>query len=223
MKYISELEHPHLETISKKLKKMPKTEYNKKVSIRVLSKEIHFLKKRGYTFDQISEILCREGLNISTSTLKSYLYKKSYRMHQAHKKSTSADSRYSSNESAIAAPPPKEHCASWSSSLLNACVTKCARLIAFLIRPFKCPLDLVNIGLQAGVETFYLVTLTALIGLISQEDLSASAPTWHVAISLNPLSSVLRMWQLFWSGRRYETSGVRTPNATGIRVYMCAV
>src|SRR5260364_144392 len=86
MKYISELEHPHLETISKKLKKMPKTEYNKKVSIRVLSKEIHFLKKRGYTFDQISEILCREGLNISTSTLKSYLYKKSYRMHQAHKK-----------------------------------------------------------------------------------------------------------------------------------------
>src|SRR5260363_352300 len=85
MKYISELEHPHLETISKKLKKMPKTEYNKKVSIRVLSKEIHFLKKRGYTFDQISEILCREGLNISTSTLKSYLYKKSYRMHQAHK------------------------------------------------------------------------------------------------------------------------------------------
>src|SRR5260364_224535 len=64
MKYISELEHPHLETISKKLKKMPKTEYNKKVSIRVLSKEIHFLKKRGYTFDQISEILCREGLNI---------------------------------------------------------------------------------------------------------------------------------------------------------------
>src|SRR5260364_67422 len=114
MKYISELEHPHLETISKKLKKMPKTEYNKKVSIRVLSKEIHFLKKRGYTFDQISEILCRDG---------------------------------------------------------------------------------VNIGLQAGVETFYLVTLTALIGLISQEDLSASAPTWHVAISLNPLSSVLRMWQ----------------------------
>src|SRR5260364_124619 len=166
MKYISELEHPHLETISKKLKKMPKTEYNKKVSIRVLSKEIHFLKKRGYTFDQISEILCREGLNISTSTLKSYLYKKSYRMHQAHKKSTSADSRYSFNESAIAAPPPKEHCASWSSSLLNA-----------------------------GVTTFYLVTLTALIGLISQEDLSASAPTWHVAISLNPLSSVLRMWQ----------------------------
>lgn len=35
------------------------------------------------------------------------------------------------------------------------------------------------IGMQIGLETFYVVILTELIGLISQDDLSASVPAWH--------------------------------------------
>ncbi len=35
------------------------------------------------------------------------------------------------------------------------------------------------IGMQIGLETFYVVVLTELIGLISQDDLSASVPAWH--------------------------------------------
>jgi hypothetical protein len=41
--------------------------------VRVLSKEIAALQKRGYTLDQISETLRGEGLSIATPTLKSYL------------------------------------------------------------------------------------------------------------------------------------------------------
>ncbi len=140
MKYTSEPERPHPEMISEKLKKMPKMEYSKKESIMVLRKEILSLKKRGYTFEQISEILCREGLSISPSTLKNYLYsrnRKNHRAHQARKKPTSADSRDSSSENAIAVPPPKKQCASWSNLLSKACVTRWGRFIAFLIRPFK--------------------------------------------------------------------------------------
>ena len=41
--------------------------------MRILSKEIAALQKRGYTLDQISETLRGEGLSIATPTLKSYL------------------------------------------------------------------------------------------------------------------------------------------------------
>jgi methionine synthase II (cobalamin-independent) len=74
MKYTTE----QLETIASKLRDMPpvekkKQEHSKQEAVRLLSKEIAILQKRGYTLDQISEALKGEGLDIATPTLKSYL------------------------------------------------------------------------------------------------------------------------------------------------------
>ena len=67
-----------LEAIAAKLKTMPviekkKQEHSKQDAIKLLSKEIAALQKRGYTLDQIAETLRGEGLEITTPTLKSYL------------------------------------------------------------------------------------------------------------------------------------------------------
>ncbi|CAA9892575.1 Protein MobC [Candidatus Methylobacter favarea] len=67
-----------LEAIAAKLKTMPviekkKQEHSKQDAVKVLSKEIALLQKRGYTLDQIAETLRGEGLDITTPTLKSYL------------------------------------------------------------------------------------------------------------------------------------------------------
>jgi methionine synthase II (cobalamin-independent) len=67
-----------LAAISAKLKTMPviekkKQEHSKQDAVKVLSKEIASLQKRGYTLDQIAETLRGEGLDITTPTLKSYL------------------------------------------------------------------------------------------------------------------------------------------------------
>lgn len=74
MKYTTE----QLEAIAAKLREMPpvekkKQEHSKQEAVRILSKEIASLQKRGYTLDQISETLRGEGLSIATPTLKSYL------------------------------------------------------------------------------------------------------------------------------------------------------
>lgn len=74
MKYTTE----QLEAIAAKLREMPpvekkQQEHSKQEAVRVLSKEIAALQKRGYTLDQISETLRGEGLSIATPTLKSYL------------------------------------------------------------------------------------------------------------------------------------------------------
>lgn len=75
MKYTTE----QLEAIAAKLRQMPAVETRKKPNhskqdaVRVLSKEIVALQKRGYTLEQISETLRGEGLGIATPTLKSYL------------------------------------------------------------------------------------------------------------------------------------------------------
>ena len=74
MKYTTE----QLEAIAAKLREMPpvenkKQEHSKQEAVRILSKEIAALQKRGYTLDQISETLRGEGLSIATPTLKSYL------------------------------------------------------------------------------------------------------------------------------------------------------
>jgi hypothetical protein len=74
MKYTTE----QLEVIAAKLRDMQpvekkKQEHSKQEAVRVLSKEIAALQKRGYTLDQISETLRGEGLVIATPTLKSYL------------------------------------------------------------------------------------------------------------------------------------------------------
>lgn len=74
MKYTNE----QLEAIAAKLRDMPpvekkKQEHSKQEAVKVLSKEIAALQKRGYTLEQISETLKGEGLSIGTPTLKSYL------------------------------------------------------------------------------------------------------------------------------------------------------
>lgn len=74
MKYTTD----KLETIAAKLRTMPpvekkKQEHSKQEAIKVLSKEIGAMQKRGYTLDQIAEALRSEGLLIATPTLKSYL------------------------------------------------------------------------------------------------------------------------------------------------------
>lgn len=74
MKYTTE----QLEAIAAKMRSMPpvekkKQEHSKQEAVRVLSKEIADLQKRGYTLDQISEMLRGESMSIATPTLKSYL------------------------------------------------------------------------------------------------------------------------------------------------------
>lgn len=65
------------EAIAAKLRNMPTVEkkqlLSKQEAVRVLAKEIASVQKRGYTLDQISEMLRGEGLDIATPTLKSYL------------------------------------------------------------------------------------------------------------------------------------------------------
>ncbi|OTP70407.1 protein mobC [Caballeronia sordidicola] len=69
-----------IETIAAKLRELPpiekpKPEFSKQEAVKLLSKEIVAMQKRGYTLVQISEALRGEGLNIATPTLKTYLQK----------------------------------------------------------------------------------------------------------------------------------------------------
>lgn len=74
MKYTNE----QIESMAAKLRDMPpvekkKQEHSKQEAVKILSKEIASMQKRGYTLDQISEALRGEGLAVATPTLKSYL------------------------------------------------------------------------------------------------------------------------------------------------------
>ena len=74
MKYTTE----KIEAIAAKLRELPiiekkKQEHSKQEVVKILSKEIALMQKRGYTLDQISEALRGEGLAVATPTLKSYL------------------------------------------------------------------------------------------------------------------------------------------------------
>lgn len=78
MKRTTKYTTEQLETIAAKLREMPPVDkkqqtHSKQESVRLLSKEIAALQKRGYTLEQISETLRSEGLSIATPTLKSYL------------------------------------------------------------------------------------------------------------------------------------------------------
>jgi hypothetical protein len=53
----------------------PPKKLTKEEMIKLLSKEIRDLQKRGYNLEQIASSLKGEGLDISTPTLKSYLAK----------------------------------------------------------------------------------------------------------------------------------------------------
>jgi hypothetical protein len=74
MKYTTE----QIEAVRSKMKDLPpiekkKQELGKSDVVKMLAKEIAVLRKRGYTFEQISDYLKREGLDIGTPSLKSYL------------------------------------------------------------------------------------------------------------------------------------------------------
>lgn len=67
-----------IEGIAAQLRDLPavenkKREVSKQEAVKLLSKEIAALQKRGYTLEQISEALRGKGLDIATPTLKSYL------------------------------------------------------------------------------------------------------------------------------------------------------
>ena len=68
----------YIETLAAKLRDMPpvdksKQEYSKQVAVKLISKEIHAMQKRGYTLARIAETLSAEGFSIGTATLRSYL------------------------------------------------------------------------------------------------------------------------------------------------------
>ena len=74
MKYTTE----QIEAVRSKMKDLPpiekkKQELGKSDVVKMLAKESAVLRKRGYTFEQISEYLKGEGLDIGTPSLKSYL------------------------------------------------------------------------------------------------------------------------------------------------------
>lgn len=67
-----------VEAIAAKLRELPAIEpppkdLSKKEAVKLLSKEIRSLQKRGYTLEQIATSIKGEGLDISTYTLKSYM------------------------------------------------------------------------------------------------------------------------------------------------------
>lgn len=64
--------------LGEKLKALPKievkpTEVNRQDAVKLLLPEIVSLQARGYTLNQVSEILSKDGIEISGSTLRSYL------------------------------------------------------------------------------------------------------------------------------------------------------
>lgn len=75
-----------IERIATKLDALPKIEkarFGKRETIERLSKSILNVLKRGYSMDDIADRLREEGLNLTASTLKTYL-------HRAMAKSTKA-------------------------------------------------------------------------------------------------------------------------------------
>jgi lambda repressor-like predicted transcriptional regulator len=50
-----------------------KRQHNKKEAIKLLGKDIAALRKRGYTLEQVSEVLRGKGLDIAERTLRNYL------------------------------------------------------------------------------------------------------------------------------------------------------
>jgi DNA-binding transcriptional MerR regulator len=66
-----------IKMIGEKLDDLPKIDVEQNVSkyetVKILAEQILSARKRGYTFEQISEFLKGEGLELAIPTLKSYL------------------------------------------------------------------------------------------------------------------------------------------------------
>ena len=69
-----------IQAVAKKLDAMPRVEkapkeLSKQETIKALAKNIESMQKKGYTLEQIGEILRAEGIEVANTTLKSYLLK----------------------------------------------------------------------------------------------------------------------------------------------------
>ncbi len=67
-----------IESIAAKFRELPEIqnkerEVSKQEAVKMLSKEIVSLQKRGYSIEQIAEMMRGEGLDIATPTLKNYI------------------------------------------------------------------------------------------------------------------------------------------------------
>ena len=67
-----------VEQISAKLKELPavenkKRQVSKQEAIKLLAKDIKAMQARGYTLEQVSELLKQLGVSLATPTLRSYL------------------------------------------------------------------------------------------------------------------------------------------------------
>lgn len=74
-----------------------KQEFGKSDVVKMLAKEIAVLRKRGYTFEQISDYLKGEELDIGTPSLKSYL--------QRAKQASAPKPKVQAQKDTPAAPP----------------------------------------------------------------------------------------------------------------------
>lgn len=93
-----------IEDMRSKLKDLPtiekvKKEHSKAETVRMLSREIGTLQKRGYSLEQISEYLKGGGMDIGTATLKSYM--------QRAKAATSPKSKAQEPKDTPPSPPPE--------------------------------------------------------------------------------------------------------------------
>lgn len=99
----------HIERIAKKLREIPAApkeaqDRSKQEAIKMLSREIHALKDRGYTFEQIADTLRGENLEIATPTLKSYLQRAKQR--KAARKQQQPDRTAAQDLKQPDTPPP---------------------------------------------------------------------------------------------------------------------
>ena len=67
-----------VEQISAKMKELPavenkKRQVSKQEAIKLLAKDIKAMQARGYTLEQVSELLKQLGVSLATPTLRSYL------------------------------------------------------------------------------------------------------------------------------------------------------
>ena len=78
-KHIPEYTLEQIERIAEKLDRLPKVEkaqFGKRDAIERLSKSILNVLKRGYSMDDVADHLRKEGLNLTASTLKTYLHRR---------------------------------------------------------------------------------------------------------------------------------------------------
>ena len=95
-----------VERIAEKLRALPPIENKKRVvskqeSIKMLTSEIAGLRERGYTLEQIAELLTADQLEIGAPTLKSYLQRSKGAKKKPTKSTTKPPSKPSQEAAAV--------------------------------------------------------------------------------------------------------------------------